>query len=1232
MARRLGMSDMFFAEGSRGKWFVGRARWSKSAVTVLSFLVLWSTSRASGYDVVSAKAYLRALVSPNQVGIDDVTTISPGQRATRQIRGGEHQLFQIAAGVGQYLRVAVRPTRIILQVTLFDPSGKQIVTTNNPAGGSGPIFISEIAALSGDYKLEVRSIEAWANPGSFEVNVAELRASNPEDLRLVEAERWFAKGLQESERRAYQNAIETYKKALPYWKSIHHSHWEALTHYALGQTHYLKRNFIDSDKSYAQVLEITLDPDDWRIRAAALNDLGLNARIQGKNEIAISRLNEALRSFEEHADRRGQASSLNNLAAAYGQMGELRKALDLTQRALPLRLAENFQSGLNNLRNTLGNIYDRLGDPEKALEYHSQALVSWRQLAQAKQLDSPDRLGNALNSVALVSAKVGKWDEAAQYFDDALKVPDTSPSLRAAILNNRGEFYSSLGDFDTATQYLGEANTLLNSQKTPDPDLRASVLFQIGQIHLATGRLSDAIALFREAKLAKPNKPKLAYVLTALGDAWSRQGNFDEALKAYSEALEIQIQIEDRRGQALTRQKRGEAYALAQDSPSASTEYQTALSLWRAVKDQRGEAAALNSMALLERDRNNLRDSVRRNQEAIQILESLRTSVSSHQLRTSYFASHENYYKLNIDLNMLSSRTDQSRQQVAAAFAASERSRARSLIDTLLEVRLDLTENVSDDLVRLESEIERRLRAKLEAQTNLLRTRHIQSEAEAMAKEIAELIRQQSEVRGRIRASNPKYSALTQPQLLTTAEIQQQLDAETLLLEFALGDKRSYAWVVSADSIKGFELAPREQIEAVARRVTEALTAENRQEKNESVQEKRLRVDKADKDYVEASAALSKMIIEPVASLLGTKRLVIVADGALQTIPFGSLPIPTVAKTASAANTDAKVLKSDADRLTTNASAKSSLRVPVAPKLLILEHEIVYLPSASVLALHRRELATRKPAPYPVAVIADPVFDNQDDRVARAKGNSSQQRKDAAKIKPDTKASPKLNAQNSAVTADAAKDTSPIASALRDVGLDPTQPLPRLNHSREEATAILEAASSRQSLSALNFKASRETATSPELSKYRIIHFATHGILDLEHPELSGIALSMVDEKGQSRDGYLRLHEIYNLNLPAELVVLSACQTGVGKQIKGEGLIALTRGFMYAGAKSVVASLWKVDDAATAALMAEFYKQMFTNKLKPAAALREAQLKVSKVKRWQSPYYWSGFFLQGDWN
>lgn len=185
--------------------------------------------------------------------------------------------------------------------------------------------------------------------------------------------------------------------------------------------------------------------------------------------------------------------------------------------------------------------------------------------------------------------------------------------------------------------------------------------------------------------------------------------------------------------------------------------------------------------------------------------------------------------------------------------------------------------------------------------------------------------------------------------------------------------------------------------------------------------------------------------------------------------------------------------------------------------------------------------------------------------------------------------------------------------------------------SRVEATEIYRVAPAGRSFKALDFQANRKTATNGELSKYGYVHFATHGVVDLERPELSGIVLSMVDEKGKEQDGYVRLYEIYNLNLPAELVVLSACQTGVGKQVKGEGLIALTRGFMYAGAARVVASLWKVDDSATAALMAQFYKEIFVNGKRPAAALRTAQSEIAKQKRWQSPHYWAGFVLQGEW-
>jgi CHAT domain-containing protein len=250
------------------------------------------------------------------------------------------------------------------------------------------------------------------------------------------------------------------------------------------------------------------------------------------------------------------------------------------------------------------------------------------------------------------------------------------------------------------------------------------------------------------------------------------------------------------------------------------------------------------------------------------------------------------------------------------------------------------------------------------------------------------------------------------------------------------------------------------------------------------------------------------------------------------------------------------------------------------------------------LAVLRRELAGRQPAAKAVAVLADPVFSSDD---ARVKTNGKA---------PAGKEAP-----------------SDLTRAISDVRGD----LRRLLMTRDEAEAILSVTPRNGGFAALDFRANRTTATGDELSNYRIVHFATHGLLNSEHPELSGLVLSLVNDQGEPQDGFLRMHEIFNLRLPAELVVLSACQTGLGKKLDGEGLLGLTRGFMYAGAARVVASLWEVNDVATAELMKRFYRLMLQDGMRPAAALRAAQIEMWKKPQWQSPFYWGGFILQGEW-
>jgi CHAT domain-containing protein len=421
---------------------------------------------------------------------------------------------------------------------------------------------------------------------------------------------------------------------------------------------------------------------------------------------------------------------------------------------------------------------------------------------------------------------------------------------------------------------------------------------------------------------------------------------------------------------------------------------------------------------------------------------------------------------------------------------------------------------------------------------------------------------------------------------LNAGEVQQLLDPQTVLLDYILGAKRSFVFFVTPTSLECYELPGREKVEATARRAYDLLTSRNRWIDSETSEQRRLRLAKSDEEFRTTFAALSQMVLGPMSQRLTGMRLLIVADGALQYIPFGALPVP--------------------------AGDASKEAIPM-----VAEHEIVNLPSASVVASLRLQAGERGTQPAKqVAVLADPVFDKNDPRVGKASNSAPAADKEVP------------GQSNSGAMEHLTRSVQDVSSGTRQAGVA----LPRLAFSRREAAAIMAIAKPGAGMEALDFRASRETALSGELSQYRIVHFATHGLLDNEHPELSGLVLSLVNQDGKPQDGFVDLQDIYNLAIPANLVVLSACETGLGKEISGEGLVGLTRGFMYAGASRVVASLWSADDVATSELMAEFYKGMLEKGMRPAAALRQAQIKMLSQKRWHDPYYWAAFTMQGEWN
>lgn len=343
---------------------------------------------------------------------------------------------------------------------------------------------------------------------------------------------------------------------------------------------------------------------------------------------------------------------------------------------------------------------------------------------------------------------------------------------------------------------------------------------------------------------------------------------------------------------------------------------------------------------------------------------------------------------------------------------------------------------------------------------------------------------------------------------------------------------------------------------------------------NESPRERKTRLVMAENELPAVSDTLTRLLLEPAAPYLKGKRLLIVASGVLQYLPFAALSSP-VKPTHLSEN---------------------------GYRPLIADFEVVSIPSVSTLSVQRNSSQDRLPGKKQLAVLADPVFSLQDQRVSSERLSTDEP-------------GPALS-RNSSVESPSFK---------------PDRSYSRLVFSQDEANRIAALVPPTEVLKALDFQATRSLAVSDELSQYRFLHFATHGYLDTEHPEFSAILFSMINERGEPLEGYLRMIDVFNLNLPAELVVLSACQTGLGKNIESEGLVGLTRGFMYAGAKRVVVSLWKVSDSSTSELMVRFYTNMLKKGQSPAAALRSAQLELWQTRRFKSPYYWAPFVIQGEW-
>jgi CHAT domain-containing protein len=1095
-------------------------------------------------------------------GPDTTLQITREQPAELSIPPLEGKVCKVLLPAAQLACFMVDQGGVDLSVTLLDPSGKKLAEYADPYGRR--ISVSTVSKEGGSYTLALKSLEAHIT-GSCKVSIVELRPQRPSDLDDIKAEQLFEEGQRlKTDYRAesYRMAIGKFTDAGELWRKAGNAISEAASLRRKAELMGLLGEFVASNHCFEDALGISKAIDDGQGVADALNGLAYNYVTLGKSEESLKLSNESLVMSRAAGYQLLQAGALFDIGYAKAALGHPTEALGVYQEALDIFSKSMDRRGQAHTLTFMGVVYLDMSDLPRALEYEQdRALPIWEAVH--------DEWGKALalNKLALAYTNAGERQKALDYQRRARDLFRTIGDRQneAICMNSIGYMLIRMNDLDQALDLYNRAEEVFRS--TGDRLAESVTLARIGKIHELRHEDREALDYYRRwfSLLAGLNNARgEAYFWRWTGNIYMHS-NLPKALACYQKASQTENKKNDPRGEADTLEGFGTIYYRMGKKEESLDYFGKALDLRKRSTDREGESLTLYNMAQTERDLGNLSQARNHVEQALEITESLRRDVVSPELRVFYFASVRNRYELYTDILMRSREAAGSEDLLGAAFESSENSRGRSLLEVLAESRVDIKAGVDPALVQREKELLDEMEIKEQARIKSLSAGQNDA-AESVERELKSLNAEYEVLQDNIKAASPRYAALTHPAPLTLKQIQQRvLDPDTVLLEYSLGEERSFMWAVTESGIKGYTLPPRKDIEQLAKSVYEYLSIPRPNRVQESA-------------YWDKARRLSQMLLGPASSALNRSRIVVVADGALQYIPFGALPVPRELAPAGA----------------------------TTPLPMVVDHEIVTLPSASTLAVLREELSGRKPAPRSVAVFANPIFDKGD---ARLHLSARQSRPKAADPLADLKR--------------VLRGTEGAQNELN---------LPPLPATQDEADAIVKLVPDKDDrLIAIGLDATREAAMSASLSQYRIIHFATHGLFDSGHPDRSGIVLSMFDEHGDPRNGVLNLRDIYNLNLPAELVVLSACNTALGKDIDGEGLVGLTRGFMYSGAPRVVASLWRVDDTASAELMTRFYEKILKEKLPPAAALRAAQVEMWKETTWKSPSYWAAFVLQGEW-
>jgi CHAT domain-containing protein/tetratricopeptide (TPR) repeat protein len=1037
-----------------------------------------------------------------------------GGRETFSLEPMQVRRHQVVLEAGEFFQATLHQRGVDAMARLIAPDGRVIEDgIDSSEGPAGREPVSMLATASGPHVIEVWPTEETTAVGDYDLETARPRLPSARDRDRLEAERLMAVGGRGMGPRAAATrprpsaavavpALSAYRKALPIWERLGETCWAAEAATCIGIIDTWGILFPEASESLGRAIDGWLACEEpYKLAEAVL--------FLGRLRAAEGRLAEATEVYElglpmaEGLDPVLTTQFLVQLTSASVQLGDTSRALEHGEKALPRVRSMGHLQGTAVVLTHLSSARYRRGDLQRASELALEALALRREVGE------PAGLVSTLLLLAEVYQALGETDLALRYLDEA----------------NDG--YGGINPIDEAS---ARART-------------AVILQRAGQPGRAVAHLRRAIGISKtmwNPRIEIEPRLQLVELLMETGE-WAEAGVEAQAIPALRERLE------DRFVRAYAREVEGRLALHAGAPVEAAAALAESLALRRYVGDRAGEAATLLRQAELARAGGDLEAARTRLEEARAVVAAQRGTLASPVLRATWTSTVRGIDEGYVDVLMELHARDPSRGFDARAFEAGEAASARSLLELLGERHAGSGGGVPSAEAERERAARDRLGFALDRQMRARAAGLSARELDARAQEVRDLSAAHDRALAALRSADPRHASLVRPSPVSLADVQSRLlDDGTTLLSFWLGGARGHAWVVTASSLRAYELPARARVDDAVARVRRALAVPPA----------------AGTDGAgEALRALAAMVLPRDRSWLRGSRLVVVADGSLHHVPFAALP-------------------------------------DAAGRPLVARFEVTTVPSASVAAELRRQAAARVPAPRAVAVIADPVYDGADSR---------------------------LHGPAVATAADAA-----LVVATRDFGFADGR-LPRLPFTRREALAItaLDPAHSRATL---DFGANLDAALSPDLASYRYVHFAAHGLLNDARPELSGLVLSLVDGSGRPRQGLLTAPDVAQMHLGADLVVLSSCRSAAGRDVRGEGLVGLTRAFMAAGAPRVVASLWPVDDVASAHLMTDLYRGMLgPATLPPAAALRRAQLAMLGHRKWKAPYYWAGFQLQGEW-